>query len=280
MVDDLRIDKEKIYKRNNVRVFGQGSQPMIFAHGYGCDQHMWRLVTPAFAEEYRVILFDLVGNGASDQTAYDPVKYGTLQGYVQDLLEICAALALQDAIFVGHSVSAMIGILAAIRAPAYFSSLVLVGPSPCYINDGDYIGGFDRSEIDGLLDFLDSNYLGWATALAPVIMGNGDQPALAEELSNSFCRTDPAIAKRFGRVTFLSDNRTDLPLLRKPTLTLQCQEDVIAPVVVGEYMHRHLADDRLVLIDATGHCPHLSAPQATIEAIKDFLVAQKARSSL
>jgi sigma-B regulation protein RsbQ len=265
------LDRETIGKRNNVRICGTGSQPMIFAHGYGCDQNMWRLVTPAFAPAYQLVLFDLVGNGASDLTAYDPVKYGSLQGYVQDLLEICAAFELRNAIFVGHSVSAMIGILAAIQAPDYFASLVLVGPSPCYINDGDYVGGFARNDIDELLDFLDNNYLGWATALAPVIMGNPERPELAGELSNSFCRTDPTIAKRFGRVTFLSDNRADLPLLRKPTLTLQCQDDVIAPVVVGEYMHRHLADDRLVLIDVTGHCPHLSAPVATVGAIQEFL---------
>lgn len=265
------LDREIIGKRNNVRICGTGSQPMIFAHGYGCDQNMWRLVTPAFAPEYQLVLFDLVGNGASDLTAYEPAKYGSLQGYVQDLLEICAAFELRNAVFVGHSVSAMIGILAAIQAPDYFASLVLVGPSPCYINDGDYVGGFARNDIDELLDFLDNNYLGWATALAPVIMGNPDRPELAGELSNSFCRTDPTIAKHFGRVTFLSDNRADLPLLRKPTLTLQCQDDVIAPVVVGEYMHRHLAADRLVLIDATGHCPHLSAPLTTIQAIQEFL---------
>lgn len=269
------LDKAAIGKRNNVHIFGQGSRPMIFAHGYGCDQHMWRLITPAFVDDYQLILFDLVGNGASDLTAYEPEKYSTLQGYVQDLLELCAAYALRDAIFVGHSVSAMIGILAAIQAPSTFAGLVLVGPSPCYINDGDYVGGFARQEIDELLDFLDNNYLGWATALAPVIMGNPEQPELAAELSNSFCRTDPTIAKHFGRVTFLSDNRADLPRLRKPTLTLQCQDDVIAPVTVGDYVHRHLAADRLVMIDATGHCPHLSAPAATIAAMRAFLTEQQ-----
>jgi sigma-B regulation protein RsbQ len=260
-----------VLERNNVRVSGHGTQPMLFAHGFGCDQRMWRLVTPAFEEGYRLVLFDHVGAGASDLRAYDRAKYGRLQGYAEDLLEICDALRLTDVVFVGHSVSAMIGMLAAIMAPQRFARLVLVGPSPCYVNEGNYVGGFTRQDIEGLLDFLDSNHLGWSAAMAPAIMGNPDRPELAEELTNSFCRTDPDIARHFARVTFLSDNRADLPRLRVPALVLQCQEDAIAPPEVGEYVHRHLPDSRLVLLRATGHCPNLSAPGETVAAIKAFL---------
>ena len=244
---------------------------MIFAHGFGCDQHMWRLITPAFEEEYQIVLFDHVGSGRSDLEAYDPVKYSSLNGYATDVLEICAELNLVDAIFVGHSVSAMIGVLAAVREPSRFSHLIHVGPSPRYINDDGYIGGFTRAEIDGLLDHLDSNYLGWSTAMAPVIMGNADRPELGEELTNSFCRTDPEIAKQFARVTFLSDNRSDLPRLTTPSLVLQCSEDVIAPLSVGQYVHEHSPDSHLVVLKATGHCPHLSAPQETVAAMKAYL---------
>ena len=260
-----------VLERNNVRVSGRGTQPMVFAHGFGCDQRMWRLVTPAFEEGYRLVLYDHVGAGASDLRAYDRAKYGRLQGYAEDLLEICDALRLTDVVFVGHSVSAMIGMLAAIMAPERFARLVLVGPSPCYVNDENYVGGFTRQDIEGLLDFLDSNHLGWSAAMAPAIMGNPDRPELAEELTNSFCRTDPDIARHFARVTFLSDNRADLPRLRVPALVLQCQEDAIAPPEVGEYVHRHLPDSRLVLLRATGHCPNLSAPGETVAAIKAFL---------
>jgi sigma-B regulation protein RsbQ len=244
---------------------------MIFAHGYGCDQNMWRLVAPAFADTYRVVLFDHVGAGRSDLTAYDRAKYSTLQGYADDVLEICDALDLEQAVFVGHSVSAVIGVLAAIKQPERFESLVLIGPSPRYVDDGDYVGGFARRDIDELLEFQDSNYLGWASNLGPVIMGNPDRPELAAELTNSFCRTDPDIARQFAAVTFLSDNRADLPKVTTRSLILQCREDAIAPPAVGEYVHRHLANSRLVTMDATGHCPHLSAPAETIAAMKSFL---------
>jgi sigma-B regulation protein RsbQ len=258
-------------RRNNVKVFGRGSTPMIFAHGFGCDQHMWRFVTPAFEDRYRIVLFDHVGSGQSDRSAYNRAKYGTLAGYARDLLEICEELRLGDGVFVGHSVSAMIGVLAAIEDPERFDRLVLVGPSPCYLDGGDYAGGFTRADIDGLLDSLDSNYLGWASAMAPAIMGNADRPELSAELTNSFCRTDPEIARHFAAVTFLSDNRADLPKVRTRSLILQCSDDVIAPEAVGRYVHRNLADSELVVMKATGHCPNLSAPDETIAAMTAFL---------
>lgn len=257
--------------RNNVKVFGSGTTPIVFAHGYGCDQSMWRFVTPAFADKYKIVLYDHVGFGKSDLAAFQAQKYSSLDGYAQDLIEICDELGMRQIIFVGHSVGAMIGVLAAIREPDLFRKLVLIGPSPCYINDGDYIGGFARQDIDGLLEFLDSNHLGWSNTMAPVIMGNPDRPELAEELANSFCRTDPEIAKHFARVTFLSDNRHDLSKLKVPSVILQCSQDAIAPTEVGEYVQRHLANSSLVRLKATGHCPQLSAPQETIEAMIDGL---------
>lgn len=250
---------------------------MIFAHGFGCDQNMWRAVAPAFEEDYRVVLFDHVGAGKSDLSTYDPAKYATLGGYATDVLEICAELDLRDAVFVGHSVSTMIGVLAAVREPRRFSRLILIGPSPRYINEGDYVGGFTRPQIDELLAFLDTNHLGWAAAMAPAIMGNADRPELTEELSNSFCRTDPEIAKRFARVTFLSDNRRDLAQVTTPSLLLQCSEDVIAPRAVGEYLHAHLPLSELVLMQATGHCPHMSAPEETVAAMKKYLAQELPR---
>ena len=260
-----------VRRRNNVRLLGQGDQPILFAHGFGCDQNMWRLVAPAFEDSHRVVLFDHVGAGQSDASAYDRKKYATLDGYATDVLEICGNLALSDVIFVGHSVSAMIGVLAANREPQRFSALVLIGPSPRYIDDAAYAGGFSRHDIEGLLSSLDSNYLGWSSSMAPVIMGNRDRPELGQELTNSFCRTDPEIAAQFARVTFFSDNREDLGLVRTPTLILQCSEDVIAPRVVGEYVHRHMPGSQLVIMEATGHCPNLSAPDETVGAIKKFI---------
>ena len=260
-------------RRNNVRDTGQGTPPILFAHGFGCDQNMWRYVAPAFEDSHRVVVFDHVGAGQSDLSAYRRDKYATLDGYATDVLEICQQLKLQDVIFVGHSVSAMIGVLAARRDPDQFSALVLIGPSPRYINDDDYVGGFARADIDGLLDSMESNYLGWSSAMAPVIMGNGDRPELGAELTNSFCRADPEIAADFARVTFLSDNRKDLASVRTPTLVLQCSDDVIAPLPVGEYVHRQMPNSHLVVMKATGHCPNLSAPDETTRAIKDFIEA-------
>jgi len=260
-----------VLKRNNVKVLGQGRQPMIFAHGYGCDQNMWRFITPAFEDRYKIILFDHVGHGQSDPSAFDRARYASLHGYADDVLAICHALDLKDVIFVGHSVSAMIGALAAIKEPERFDRLVLIGPSPRYINDDDYGGGFEQEDIEGLLDFLDSNHLGWSSTMAPVIMGNPSRPELGEELANSFCRTDPEIAKHFARVTFLSDNRADLPKLKTKALILQCSQDVIAPEAVGHYMHQSLTGSEFVLMKATGHCPNLSAPEETIAAMEAFL---------
>ncbi|HZH11776.1 MAG TPA: alpha/beta hydrolase [Microvirga sp.] len=260
-----------VLTRHNVKVSGRGRQPMLFAHGYGCDQNMWRFITPAFEDRYKIVLFDHVGHGQSGAAAFDRARYGSLDGYAEDVLAICRELDLKDVVFVGHSVSAMIGVLAAIREPERFARLVLIGPSPRYIDDGDYVGGFKQEDIEGLLDFLDSNHLGWSSTMAPVIMGNSDRPELGEELANSFCRTDPEIAKHFAQVTFLSDNRADLPRVKTRTLILQCSQDVIAPEAVGRYMHQNLPDSELVLMRATGHCPNLSAPEETIVAMNAFL---------
>src|SRR3954463_4359643 len=238
-----------ILRRNNVKVSGpEGRQAIVFAHGFGCDQNMWRFVAPAFADPYRTVLFDHVGAGGSDLSAYHRSRYGSLQGYARDLLEICRELGLRDAVFVGHSVSAMIGVLAAGTEPDVFESLVLVGPSPRYIDDGEYAGGFSREDVEDLLESLDSNYLGWSSAMAPVIMGNPDRPELGAELTNSFCRTDPEIARHFARVTFLSDNRSDIANVTIPTLVLQCSNDAIAPVAVGRYVHETMPDSTLVLL--------------------------------
>jgi sigma-B regulation protein RsbQ len=264
-----------VLARNNVHVAGRSDGPaMVFAHGFGCDQHMWRYVVPAFADTYRIVLFDHVGAGGSDLSAYSRDRYGSLSGYAEDVVEICAELDIERAVFVGHSVSAMIGVLAAKLRPTLFEALVLVGPSPRYVNDGDYVGGFSREDIEELLDSLDSNYLGWSGAMAPVIMGNRDRPELGEELTNSFCRTDPEIARHFARVTFLSDNRADLPAVTVPTLVLQCSDDVIAPVSVGEFVAGQVPDADLVVLTATGHCPNLSAPAETVAAMRAFLAAR------
>jgi sigma-B regulation protein RsbQ len=259
-------------EQHNVRVVGPAEgRPMLLAHGYGCDQNMWRFVVPRLAERYRVVLFDHIGAGGSDLSAYDPSRYGSLDGYASDVLELCDALKLEDVIFVGHSVSGMIGVLAAAAVPELFSALVLVGPSPRYVDDEGYVGGFSRRDIDELLTSLDSNYLGWSSAIAPVIMGQPDRPELSQELEDSFCRTDPEIARRFAHVTFLSDNRADLARVQAPTLVLQCTDDVIAPVSVGQFVQDAIPNATMVLLNATGHCPHLSAPGETADAIEQFL---------
>jgi sigma-B regulation protein RsbQ len=258
--------------RNNVKVSGRGSQPMLFAHGFGCDQNMWRYVAPAFAEDFRIVLFDYVGSGHSDLSAYEATRYGTLEGYAQDVLDVCHALDLQDVVFVGHSVSAMVGVLAARREPDRFAHLVLIGPSPRYINEPPaYVGGFERSDIEGLLETMDKNYIGWANHLAPAIMANAERPELGEELTESFCSTDPVIARRFAEATFFADNRSDLSDVRVPSLILQCAEDIIAPREVGEFVHRELAGSTLRQMQATGHCPHMSAPEETIALMREYL---------
>ena len=261
-----------VLARNNVRVLGRGAQPMLFAHGFGCDQNMWRFVTPAFEQDYRIVLFDYVGSGKSDLSAYDPDRYTTLAGYAQDVLDVCHALDLHDVIFVGHSVSSMVGVLAANREPERFSRLILVGPSPRYINDApDYVGGFERADIEGLLETMEKNYIGWANFLAPAIMKNPDRPELSQELEESFCSTDPVIARRFAEATFFADNRADLAAVAVPSLIMQCSDDMIAPVTVGEYLHRELPGSSLVVLKATGHCPHMSHPDETVQVIRNYL---------
>jgi sigma-B regulation protein RsbQ len=260
-----------VLARNHVNVSGSGTQPMLFAHGFGCDQNMWRFLTPAFERDYRIVLFDYVGAGKSDLSAFDPRRYSTLDGYAHDVLDVCAALDLRDVIFVGHSVSSMIGVLAAKREPWRFSKLVMVSPSPRYLNDADYVGGFERADIEGLLDLMDRNFLGWASFLAPLVMKNEDRPELEAELQESFCSTDPTVARRFAETTFFSDNRADLPDVPVPSLILQCVEDAIAPVEVGHYLARHLPASTLRLMKATGHCPHMSHPEETIRAMKEYL---------
>jgi sigma-B regulation protein RsbQ len=263
---------DDVVTRHNVTVGGvPDGQPMLFAHGFGCDQHMWRHLAPRFADRFRTVLFDHMGAGRSDLSGYEPGRYATLDGYADDVLRICEALDLRDVVFVGHSVSAMIGVLAANREPDRFAHLVLIGPSPRYIDDDGYTGGFQPGDIDELLDSLDSNYLGWSSAMAPVIMGNPDRPELGAELTESFCRTDPEIQRHFARATFLSDNRADLAAVRVPCLVLQCSDDVIAPDVVGRYVHERLPDSSFVQLDATGHCPNLSAPDETADAIAAYL---------
>jgi sigma-B regulation protein RsbQ len=269
-----RPDRADIVRRNHVTTCGAGAQPMLFAHGFGCDQRMWRFVTPAFERDYRVVLFDYVGSGRSDVAAYDPARYGTLDGYARDVLDVIHALDLRDVIFVGHSVSAMIGVLAANREPDRFARLVLIGPSPRYIDEPPaYVGGFSRADIEGLLETMDRNYIGWANYLAPAIMGNADRPELGRELTDSFCSTDPVAARRFAEATFFADNRADLAHVRVPSLILQCAEDIVAPHAVGEYLHRALPDSTLRLMQATGHCPHMSAPDETIALITEYLDA-------
>lgn len=260
-----------VLTRHNVRIMGNGSQAIMFAHGFGCDQNMWRFVAPAFMDGYRVVLFDYIGSGGSDRSGYSAARYSSLDAYANDVLTIAEALDLRDAVFVGHSVSAMIGILASIKDRRRFEKLVLVGPSPRYINDEGYVGGFERSDIEALLDSLESNYLGWSSAMAPAIMGNADRPELGQELTNSFCQMEPAVARNFARVTFLSDNRADLPKVQAKCLILQCSEDIIAPIAVGQYVHQHLPQSELRIMKATGHCPNLSAPSETVAAIQEFL---------
>jgi len=260
--------------RNNVQVLGRpDGPPMVFAHGFGCDQHVWRHVWPAFEDTHRIVLFDHVGAGGSDASAYDPRRYGSLEGYADDVLDILRELDLRDVVFVGHSVSAMVGVLAAAVEPERFAHLVLLGPSPRYVDDEDYHGGFSRQDIEELLDAMDANYLGWSSQMAPVIIGNPERPELGEELTSSFCRADPEIARRFARVTFLSDNRADLARVRTPSLVLQCSDDVIAPEAVGAFVHARLPGSELVQLAATGHCPNLSAPEETVAAIKAYLAA-------
>ena len=262
---------QDVLKRNNVKVFGNGTQPMLFAHGFGCDQNMWRFVTKEFEDDYQIVLFDYVGSGKSDHAAYNAGRYSTLAGYSQDVLDVIHALDLRDIVFVGHSVSSMIGVLAANEEPDRFEQLILIGPSPRYINDGAYVGGFERKDIEGLFEMMDRNFIGWANFLAPAIMKNADRPELGEELTESFCSTDPEMARRFAEATFLADNRADLPGVTVPSLILQCSDDMVAPEAVGEYLSGQLANSTLKVMKATGHCPHMSHPEETVALIKEYL---------
>ncbi|OBH00898.1 sigma factor sigB regulation protein rsbQ [Mycobacterium sp. E136] len=260
-----------VWTRNNIKIVGRQSAPTLFlAHGFGCDQNLWRLIVERLQADFRIVLMDHVGSGASDPKAWDETKYSSLDGYADDIAEILRDLDLRDVVFVGHSVAAMIGVLAVISEPERIAKLVMITPSPRYIDDDGYQGGFSRADIDELLESLELNYLGWSEAMAPVIMGNADRPELAAELEASFCRTDPDCARVFARATFLSDNRTDLPNVLVPTLILECAEDAIAPATVGAYVHQHIPGSRLVTLDATGHCPHVSDPDETAQAIAEF----------
>ncbi len=265
-----------VVERSHVVVGGRpDGPPIVFAHGFGCDQAMWRFVAPAFEDRYRTVLYDLIGFGGSDVGAFDPDRHSSLQGYAEDLLEICDELDLDHVVFVGHSVSSMIGVRAAIDRPDLFDALVLVCPSARYLDDPEtgYVGGFSREDIDGLLATLDDNFLGWSASMAPAIMANPERQELGRELTESFCRTDPDIASAFARVTFLSDSRDDLPKVAVPTLVLQTTHDVIADVPVGEYVRDRIPGSTMTLLDATGHCPNLSAPGPTTAAIEAFLAA-------
>ncbi|WNW13765.1 alpha/beta hydrolase [Pseudomonas sp. DTU_2021_1001937_2_SI_NGA_ILE_001] len=267
----------QLQQRNNVTVMGHGPITLIFGHGFGCDQRMWRFVAPGFADRYRVVLYDLVGSGGSDLHAYYRHKYERLEGYAADLLEIIEQFAEGPVVLIGHSVSAMIGVLADRMRPGVVAAHVMVGPSPRYLDDEGYVGGFTRADIDSLLDTLESNYLGWSSTMAPSIMGAPDRPELGEELTSSFCRTDPAIARHFAGVTFLSDNRKEVQGLTTPSLILQCSDDLIAPVEVGDYLHAAMPGSVLCLVENIGHCPHMSAPDACAEAIERFLDAGPGR---
>ena len=269
-----RLAGMDIARRNNVTVTGNpDGATVVLAHGFGCDQNMWRLTVPALARDHRVVLFDYVGSGRSELSAFSLDRYTSLDGYARDVVEVCESLDLRDAVFVGHSVSAMIGVLAADMAPERIGALVMVAPSPRYIDDEGYRGGFSAQDIEELLESLESNYLGWSAAMAPVIMGNPERPELGEELQNSFCATDPDMARVFARTTFLSDSRDDLKKVRVPTLVLECTQDAIAPREVGAFVHAAIPGSTLVTLDATGHCPHLSAPEATHHALLEFLAA-------
>ncbi|WEH31829.1 alpha/beta hydrolase [Streptomyces sp. AM 3-1-1] len=259
--------------RNHVTVTGRAGAPVVMlAHGFGCDQNMWRLVVPRLESDFTVVLFDHVGAGNSERSAWSPERYASLDGYADDVLELCRELALGPVTFVGHSVSAMMGVLAAGREADAFAGLVLLAPSPCFVDDPatGYRGGFSAEDIDELLASLDANYLGWSGAMAPVIAGNPDRPELGQELTNSFCRTDPEIARVFARVTFLSDNRADLGSVTVPTLVAQCSSDAIAPPEVGAFVHAAIPGSRLITLSATGHCPQLAAPEETAAAIAAF----------
>lgn len=260
-----------VKEKFNIKVFGQGRQTMMFIHGYGCDQSMWRFLTPEFEKDYQIVLLDLMGMGGSKYDKFDFVKYKDLYGYRDDVLDVCSQLQLKDVIFVGHSVAALIGALASIAQPKYFSKLILVGPSPCYFNDKEYQGGFEKSDLLAMLDQADKDYLGWARSMGPAVMGQPDRPHLGSELTNAFCKVQPEVAKHFARVVFLSDHRTEVNGVKTPTLILQCAQDIVAPEFVGEFLHQQIKSSTYVRLNATGHCPHISEPEETSMEIKKYL---------
>lgn len=266
--------KKNILVRNNVKVFGKAKQPIMFAHGFGCNQSIWRKVTPAFENDYQVIVFDYVGSGKSDILAYKPDRYKNLNGYVQDIIEICHELNLNEIIFVGHSVSAVVGILVSLKQKGLFSKMILLGPNACYFNyPPDYKGGYEQSDINGLLDLMSKNYASWASYVAPAAMKNPDRPELATELENSFHLTDREILHQFAKATFFADLRADLPKVEVPSLILQTADDTFVPIEAANYLNQHLPASKMKLMEATGHFPHLSSPEETTRLIKEYLNA-------
>jgi len=265
------LTSKEIIARNNIQIIGEGERVLLFGHGFGCDQNTWRAIVPAFKEGFKIVLFDYVGAGKSDLSAYEESRYGSLNGYALDVIEICTVLDLQDVIFVGHSVSSMIGLLAVKKYQSRFKKIIFIGPSPCYLNKPGYEGGIDPEDLDDLLDVMDSNYLGWSATMAPLIMGIDNSGELSKSLEASFCATDPSIARRFARVTFTSDNREDLTGVEIPSLTIQCNDDFLTSVTIAEYINRHMSFNEIALLDSSGHCPHLSDPNGVIKAIKNFI---------
>ena len=259
-------------KRNNVHVIGEGERTFLLAHGFGCDQNMWQFLVPQLTGHGRLVLFDFVGSGRSDISAYSSERYSQLDGYARDVLEVMAHFADTPAVFVGHSVGASVGMIAADRQPELFSHLALVCPSPCFINDPpDYEGGFERSDLEELIDLMDQNYIGWAEYLAPLVAGADADQEIVGTLSGSFCSTDPIIARNFAMATFFSDQRALLPRIRQPSLILQSRTDTLAPVAVGRYMQQQIPNSHLVEVDAMGHCLHMTHPQQVSRALAQFL---------
>jgi sigma-B regulation protein RsbQ len=261
-----------IIKRNNVKVIGNGEKTLMFAHGFGCDQNMWERLTPYFKDDYRLVLFDYVGSGQSELSAFDRQRYSSINGYAQDIIDVCEALYINEAVFIGHSVSCSAGIVAANLHPEYFSQLVLIGPSPCFLNlPPDYLGGFDKQDLEELLELMDQNFVGWANYLAPVVAGLSGEGQIAGELSASFCSTDPLVAKTFARTTFFADNRKDFEQNNIPCLLLQHEKDTLAPLNVGEYLNSNTAKSTYRVLDVVGHCAHMSHAELVSETIKKYL---------
>lgn len=278
LTDILSIDKERVaasvIEQNNVTQSGIDNGPaMIFVHGFGCDQSMWREVAPKFAEGHRVITYDLTGMGQSDLSAYDPHRYGDLRAHAEDLRGIVDALRLDEVVLVGHSVGATIALLAAIEVPEKISRLVLISPSPCFVDDAvsSYRGGFSREDLEGLIAFLDENHMGWSAQMAPTIVGQPEGAVATDELTQSFCRTDPKIAQHFARVTFLSDERKAFEHATRPSLILHCKHDALVPMEVAEWMKDRTPMVTLELLDATGHCPHMTVPHDVVAAMQTYL---------